>query len=363
MEDIKGDKIPGERPRWEPKLDFTPRQIYDEMSRFVIGQERAVRTIAIAAYNHIKRIIHPNDLLKKSNVLMVGPTGSGKTHIARTLAGALNVPFTVTNATDYTEAGYYGKDVEVMVAELLFATGGDVRAAERGIIFIDEIDKIARRSGGQRTGASGRDIGGEGVQQAILKLLEANRVFVPLNVTQHWNKHDFVPMEVGNILFICAGTFSDMKRGRDRGDIGFLGESADDKSTYPVAVRDLESYGLLAELLGRLPVIVELDPLTDDELMHIVTDPPDSLLREYQAMFEYEQITIEMCDDGLRAIAAKARERGTGARGLRAMFEEMFHDLAFTAPERMGENVVVDADFVNANLVEAKKPRRREAED
>ena len=130
-----------------------------------------------------------------------------------------------------------------------------------------------------------------------------------------------------------------------------------------MAVRDLESYGLLAELLGRLPVIVELDPLTDDELMHIVTDPPDSLLREYQAMFEYEQITIEMCDDGLRAIAAKARERGTGARGLRAMFEEMFHDLAFTAPERMGENVVVDADFVNANLVEAKKPRRREAED
>lgn len=333
-----------------PLLDFTPREIFEEIDRYVIGQDRTKRAISIAAYNHVKRVLHPARLLKKNNILMIGPTGSGKTHIARTLARILHVPFVVVNATEYTEAGYYGKDVEIMIAELLFSTGGDVRSAERGIVFVDEIDKIARRSGGVRTGAGGRDIGGEGVQQALLKLLESNTVFVPINVTQHWNKHDFVKMDVTNILFICAGTFSDMRRGTVKDDIGFRGQTASDKRAHRVTVKDLEEYGLIAELLGRLPVITELAELTHDEIRRVITEPPDGLLAEYRELFAFENINLDLRPDGLDRIAQKAIAKGTGARGLRGVFEELFHDLAFEAPEREGETVVVDADFVEAGV-------------
>ncbi len=333
-----------------PPLDVTPREIFEELDRFVIGQNVPKRTLAIAAYNHLKRIRQHGDLLRKNNILMVGPTGSGKTHLARCLARILSVPFVVVNATEYTEAGYYGKDVEVMIAELLFAANGDVRAAERGIVFVDEIDKIARRGDSGRTGAGGRDIGGEGVQQALLKLLESNAVFVPLNVTQHWNKHDFVRMDVTDILFICAGTFSDMRRGTIKSDIGFTGVSADEKARERVTFRDLESYGMIAELLGRLPVVVELGPLTDEELGRVATDPPDALFREYQELFDYEKIRLDLRPEGLARIVRHAQERRTGARGLRSIFEELFHDLAFEAPERVGQHVVIDAEFVDSRL-------------
>src|SRR3954447_18483042 len=204
---------------------LTPRQIYNYLDRYVVGQERAKRTIAIAAYNHLKRCSQPTAagkrLIKKSNVLLLGPTGSGKTHIARTLASCLNVPFVVADATEYTEAGYYGKDVEVMVGELLQHADQDVDLAQRGIVFIDEIDKIARRSQGARTGAGSRDIGGEGVQQSLLKILEGREIFVPLNVTQHWNKHDFVTVDTQDILFIAAGTFTDLRVYEDTKSVGF----------------------------------------------------------------------------------------------------------------------------------------------
>src|SRR3954447_12606711 len=204
---------------------LTPRQIYNYLDRYVVGQERAKRTVAIAAYNHLKRCGQATPagkrLIKKSNILLLGPTGSGKTHIARTLANCLEVPFTIADATEYTEAGYYGKDVEVMVGELLHRADQDIEATQRGIVFIDEVDKVARRSHGARTGAGSRDIGGEGVQQSLLKILEGREIFVPLNVTQHWNKHDFVVIDTQDILFIAAGTFTNLRVYEDTKSVGF----------------------------------------------------------------------------------------------------------------------------------------------
>jgi ATP-dependent Clp protease ATP-binding subunit ClpX len=334
-----------------PEPIHAPKEIFEELDRYVIGQDRAKKIVAIAAYNHFKRIYGSSKLLKKSNILMIGPTGCGKTHIARQLAKILDVPFAVVNATEYTEAGYYGKDVEIMISELLFAAGGDAAAAEKGVVFVDEIDKIASRSHGFITGAGARDIGGEGVQQALLKLLESNKVFAPLNLTQHWSKHDFVQVDVTNILFVCAGTFTDLGRGRYKADIGFSGESAESKrSRRRISARELEEYGLIAELLGRLPVVLEMNPLSHEEMGRIITDPPDSLLTEYRDLFSYEGIKIEMDSSGRDAIVDCAMKRMLGARGLRSIFEELFFDLSFEAPEHMGKTICVDREYVEERI-------------
>jgi ATP-dependent Clp protease ATP-binding subunit ClpX len=342
-------------PRPEPKRLLTPRQIFNYLDRYVVGQERAKRTIAIAAYNHLKRCAQPTPqgkrLIKKSNVLLLGPTGSGKTHIARTLAQCLDVPFTVADATEYTEAGYYGKDVEVMVGELLHHADQDVELAQRGIVFIDEIDKIARRSQGARTGAGARDIGGEGVQQALLKVLEGREIFAPLNVTQHWNKHDFVVLDTQDILFIAAGTFSDLRLTDASKPVGFgaAGDPAVPKSRR-VTEKELLDYGLLAEFLGRIPVRVELDPLCEDDLYLVMTGPPDAVVREYQALLKMDGVDLQFTDEALRLVARHCIERRTGARSLRTIVEGICHDVMFDAPERKGETVTLDADFVAERL-------------
>ncbi len=347
----------------------TPKEVYAHLDRYVIGQERAKRTIAIAAYNHLKRITlkhagsHPDEsappvtgpaagLLRKSNVLLIGPTGCGKTHLARHLAAVLDLPLAIVDATEYTEAGYYGKDVEVMVAELLFRTGGDVDRTQQGVIFIDEIDKIARRTGHARSGAGSRDIGGEGVQQALLKLLEGDEIFVPLNVTQHWNKHDFVLVDTSEILFVCAGTFSDMPKLEAAPRLGFGRDvvPAGTDRERRVSVRDLEAYGLLPELLGRLPVIVQLAELSEEDLVRVLREPPDAILREYEARFAADEIRLTVTPDALHAIARLAIGRGLGARGLRAMFEEITHDFMFEAPALRGTEARIDADLVRARL-------------
>jgi ATP-dependent Clp protease ATP-binding subunit ClpX len=342
-------------PRPEPKRLLTPRQIFNYLDRYVVGQERAKRTIAIAAYNHLKRCAQPTPqgkrLIKKSNVLLLGPTGSGKTHIARTLAQCLDVPFTVADATEYTEAGYYGKDVEVMVGELLHHADQDVELAQRGIVFIDEIDKIARRSQGARTGAGARDIGGEGVQQALLKVLEGREIFAPLNVTQHWNKHDFVVLDTQDILFIAAGTFSDLRLTEAGKPLGFgaAGDPAAPRSRR-VTEKELLDYGLLAEFLGRIPVRVELDPLSEDDLYLVMTGPPDAVVREYQALLKMDGVDLQFTDEALRLVARQCIERRTGARSLRTIVEGICHDVMFDAPERKGETVTLDADFVARRL-------------
>jgi ATP-dependent Clp protease ATP-binding subunit ClpX len=335
----------------------TPREICGYLDDFVIGQQKAKRAVAIAAYNHQKRCAQPKNkrVIKKANLLLIGPTGCGKTHIARNLADCLKVPFIVADATEYTEAGYYGKDVEVMIAELLFKGGHSIEDTQRGIVFIDEIDKIARRSQGARNGAGSRDIGGEGVQQSLLKLLEGREIFVPLNVTQHWNKHDFVQVDTSDILFICAGTFSDLTLYGD-GDkkIGMLAEAHAPKQK-PIGAKELSDYGMLPELLGRLPVIVQLDSLDEDQLVEVLSGPPDSLLREYQALLAADDVKLEFADAALREIVRFATARRVGARGLRGIVEEVCHDLMFEAPERRGETVMVDAAWVRERLARVER--------
>ena len=334
---------------------LTPRQIFEYLDRYVVGQDRAKRTIAIAAYNHLKRCEQKTTgqkrLIKKSNVLLVGPTGSGKTHIARTLATCLDVPFTVADATEYTEAGYYGKDVEVMVGELLHRADQDLEKAQRGIVFIDEVDKIARRSQTARTGAGSRDIGGEGVQQGLLKLLEGREIFVPTNVTQHWNKHDFVVMDTQDVLFIAAGTFSDLRLADEPKTVGF-GSAAEPTHSQSrrVTEKELLDYGLLAEFLGRMPVRVELDPLSEEDLFLVMTAPPDSVIREYTALLKMDGVDLHFSEGALRGIANFCIRRKTGARSLRTFLEEICHDIMFEAPERRGETITIDADFALSRL-------------
>src|SRR4051794_37572291 len=341
-----------QKPREELR-GLTPRQNFRQLRRYVIGQEGAKRAVATAAHQHLKRIEQRRSgrktLLKKTNLLLMGPTGSGKTHIARNLAELLEVPFTVVDATEYTEAGYYGKDVEVMVAELLFKSGHSIDATQHGIIFIDEIDKIARRTGSARTGAGTRDIGGEGVQQALLKMLEGREIFVPLNVTQHWNKHDFVQVDTADILFICAGTFTDLHHVQVDRQVGF-GSAGRRMGASRLRVKELIEYGMLAELLGRLPVQVQLEELSSEELFRILTEPPDALAREYREALALDGVDLDLHEGALRAIVEYSVEKKLGARALRSIIEELLADVMFDAPEKRGERVVIDRKYALTRL-------------
>ncbi len=346
-----------------PRLDegpppiLTPRQIAERLSRHVVGQDRAKRALAVAAYNHLKRTAlrrgrraAPN--VRKSNVLLVGPTGCGKTHLARTLAQILDVPFHVADATEFTEAGYYGKDVEVMIAELLSHAGHSVEQAQRGVVFIDEVDKIARRSQGHRAGVGARDIGGEGVQQALLKILEGREILVPLNLAQHWQRNDAVTVDTTDILFVCAGTFTDVFAYAAEGrSLGFGARDGGRRAgARRIRQKDLLEYGMLAEFLGRLPVVVQLEELGPDELLEVLTGPPDAVVREVKELLGADGVEVAFSDGGLREIVRFATERGAGARGLRAIVEETVADLLFEAPERRGTRVVVDAGYVRRRV-------------
>jgi len=325
-------------------LHVTPRRIFEQLDQYVIGQKHAKEVLAIAAYNHLKRIEYlkfgGEVSIRKSNILMIGPSGAGKTYLARTLAKILDVPFAYNDATAFTEAGYYGEDVEVAIGRLLYATNQNVDAAENGIVFIDEIDKIARRNGGPRTGAGSRDIGGEGVQQALLKILEGEKLFVPLNVIAHWNKYDYAEVDISNILFICAGAFSDMNEESDAKPIGFF--DAGGSEPDEITTEDLVKYGFLPELLGRLPVRLQLDTLSADDLVAILTQPRDAMVPEYQRLCALDQIQLDFTRDALLEIANAALKQKLGARALRAILEKVLHPILVVGPERAGERIVVE---------------------
>ena len=358
----------------EEKLDLkklpAPHEIKRMLDEYVIGQENAKKVMSVAVYNHYKRVATNtmDDIeIEKSNMLMIGPTGSGKTYLVKTLARLLQVPLAITDATSLTEAGYIGDDIESVVSKLLAAADNDVEKAERGIIFIDEIDKIAKKKE-----TRSRDVSGESVQQGMLKLLEGSDVEVPVGAT---SKNAMVPqvtVNTRNILFICGGAFPELEsiikaRLNKQSSIGF---NADLKDKYDndsnilskVELEDLREFGMIPEFLGRLPIVFSLDGLTEDMLVKIMKEPKNAILKQYQKLLELDEVSLEFDDSALSAIAKKAMEKKTGARALRSIIEEYMLDIMYEIPkdDNIG-SVLITEDYINNKGVPVIMMRGQEA--
>ena len=373
MIDLSSFQNPGQQPKKihkkkkeekaeKPVLDLknipAPHKIKETLDQYVIGQEKAKKVMSVAVYNHYKRVA-TNTMdeieIEKSNMLMIGPTGCGKTYLVKTLAKLLDVPLAIADATSLTEAGYIGDDIESVVSKLLAAADNDVERAEHGIIFIDEIDKIAKKKNTNQ-----RDVSGEAVQQGMLKLLEGSEVEVPVGANSKNAMVPLVTVNTRNILFICGGAFPDLEniikeRLNKQASIGFYADLKDKYDHDPhllqkVTVEDIRSFGMIPEFIGRLPIIFTLDGLSEDMLVKILKEPKNAILKQYQKLLALDEVKLEFEEGALHAIAAKALEKDTGARALRAILEEYMLDIMYEIPkdDNIGE-VVITREYIEGN--------------
>jgi len=343
---------------------LTPKEIVDKLNKHVIGQDEAKKVLSVAVYNHYKRLLQKNNVndnieIEKSNVIMVGETGTGKTLLARTIANLLNVPFCIADATVLTEAGYVGEDVESILSRLLQAADYNVQSAERGIVFIDEIDKVARKSDNP---SITRDVSGEGVQQAMLKLLEGAQVSVPPQGGRKHPEQKMIQIDTKNILFICGGAFDGISKIIERRvksqSIGFNSLSGeefnDEKMLSHVNQLDIKKYGIIPELIGRFPVLTYLHPLTKETLISILTDPQNALIKQYVKLFEMDDVKLIIKDEVLNYIVEKAILLKLGARGLRSICEAILTESMFNAPEKDIKELIIDVSYAEKQFLKSK---------